>query len=30
VADYILNGGDKEAFMLKFGEAVSKGFDPDR
>eukprot|EP00281_Chroomonas_sp_CCMP1168_P018361 CAMPEP_0206229518 /NCGR_PEP_ID=MMETSP0047_2-20121206/9748_1 /ASSEMBLY_ACC=CAM_ASM_000192 /TAXON_ID=195065 /ORGANISM="Chroomonas mesostigmatica_cf, Strain CCMP1168" /LENGTH=473 /DNA_ID=CAMNT_0053652839 /DNA_START=32 /DNA_END=1453 /DNA_ORIENTATION=- len=29
VADYILNGGDKAAFMAKFSKAVSKGFDPD-
>jgi len=30
VADYILNGGDKDEFMRKFGEACSPGFDPDR
>lgn len=29
VADYILNGGDKEAFMKYFEKAVSEGFDPD-
>ena len=29
VADYILNGGDKAAFMEYFKKAVSKGFDPD-
>jgi 4-hydroxy-3-methylbut-2-enyl diphosphate reductase len=29
VADYILNGGDKEAFLKYFEKAVSKGFDPD-
>jgi 4-hydroxy-3-methylbut-2-enyl diphosphate reductase len=29
VADYILNGGDKAAFMEYFKNAVSKGFDPD-
>lgn len=29
LADYILNGSDKEAFMKHFGNAVSKGFDPD-
>lgn len=29
VADYILNGGDKAAFMEKFKNAVSEGFDPD-
>ena len=29
VADYIVNGGDKEAFMQHFSKAVSKGFDPD-
>ena len=29
VADYIINGGDKEAFLKYFEKAVSKGFDPD-
>lgn len=29
VADYILNGGDKAAFMEYFKNAVSDGFDPD-
>lgn len=29
VADYIVNGGDKEAFLAYFGKAVSPGFDPD-
>jgi 4-hydroxy-3-methylbut-2-en-1-yl diphosphate reductase len=29
VADYILNGGDKEAFMKHFANAHSPGFDPD-
>ena len=29
VADYILNGGDKEAFMKHFANAHSAGFDPD-
>jgi len=30
VADYILHGGDKDAFLAKFGKASSPGFDPDR
>lgn len=30
VADYILNGGDRETFMAKFDGAHSEGFDPDR
>lgn len=30
VCDYIRNGGDPEAFLRQFGEAVSPGFDPDR
>jgi 4-hydroxy-3-methylbut-2-enyl diphosphate reductase len=30
VADYIVNGGDKEAFLKYFEKAVSKGFDPDK
>jgi 4-hydroxy-3-methylbut-2-enyl diphosphate reductase len=29
VADYIINGGDKEAFLKYFKNAVSEGFDPD-
>ena len=29
VVDYILNGGDKEAFLKHFSKAISKGFDPD-
>nr|AYV97154.1 hydroxymethylbutenyl diphosphate reductase [Haslea ostrearia] len=29
VADYIVNGGDKEAFMTYFKKASSEGFDPD-
>ncbi|MFN4280489.1 4-hydroxy-3-methylbut-2-enyl diphosphate reductase [Thermosynechococcus sp.] len=30
VCDYILKGGDREAFMAKFAKACSAGFDPDR
>jgi len=30
VADYILNGGNKEEFLSKFKKAMSAGFDPDR
>jgi 4-hydroxy-3-methylbut-2-enyl diphosphate reductase len=30
VCDYIRNGGNREAFLRKFAEAVSPGFDPDR
>ncbi len=30
VADYILNGGDRDAFMTRFRHACSEGFDPDR
>ena len=30
VADYIVNGGDKEEFMKRFAKATSKGFDPDK
>jgi 4-hydroxy-3-methylbut-2-en-1-yl diphosphate reductase len=29
VADYIVNGGDKEAFLEYFKNAVSERFDPD-
>ncbi|KAL9190284.1 hypothetical protein ACHAXT_007495 [Thalassiosira profunda] len=29
VADYIVNGGDKAAFLKHFENAVSEGFDPD-
>ena len=29
VCDYILKGGDKEEFMVKFENARSEGFDPD-
>lgn len=29
VVDYITNGGDKEAFLKYFENAISKGFDPD-
>jgi 4-hydroxy-3-methylbut-2-enyl diphosphate reductase len=29
VADYILNGGDRDQFMTKFDQATSAGFDPD-
>ena len=29
VANYILNGGDKEAFLTTFASAYSEGFDPD-
>ncbi|MEH2159645.1 MAG: 4-hydroxy-3-methylbut-2-enyl diphosphate reductase [Nostoc sp.] len=30
VADYILNGGNREEFLTKFAKACSVGFDPDR
>jgi 4-hydroxy-3-methylbut-2-enyl diphosphate reductase len=30
VCDYIRGGGDPQAFLARFGEAVSPGFDPDR
>ena len=30
VCDYIRNGGDPAAFLARFGEAASPGFDPDR
>jgi hypothetical protein len=29
VVDYILKGGDREAFLKHFAKAVSAGFDPD-
>lgn len=29
VADYIVNGGDREEFLEKFKNAISEGFDPD-
>jgi len=29
VCDYIEHGGDREAFLARFGDAVSPGFDPD-
>jgi 4-hydroxy-3-methylbut-2-enyl diphosphate reductase len=30
VCDYIRHGGDREAFLRRFGRACSPGFDPDR
>jgi 4-hydroxy-3-methylbut-2-enyl diphosphate reductase len=30
VCDYIRHGGDREAFLARFGAAASPGFDPDR
>ncbi|MEO1143977.1 MAG: 4-hydroxy-3-methylbut-2-enyl diphosphate reductase [Cyanobacteria bacterium J06638_22] len=30
VAEYILDGGDRDAFLAKFKNAHSEGFDPDR
>ncbi len=30
VCDYIREGGDARAFLARFGDAVSEGFDPDR
>jgi 4-hydroxy-3-methylbut-2-enyl diphosphate reductase len=30
VCDYILEGGDREAFLRRFAAATSPGFDPDR
>ncbi|MCI3280755.1 4-hydroxy-3-methylbut-2-enyl diphosphate reductase [Synechococcus sp. PCC 6717] len=30
VCDYILHGGDRDAFMAKFAKAASADFDPDR
>jgi len=29
VCDYIVSGGDRAAFLARFGKAVSAGFDPD-
>lgn len=29
VANYILEGGDRQAFLAKFAKAISPGFDPD-
>ena len=29
VCHYIVHGGDREAFLARFGQAVSAGFDPD-
>lgn len=30
VCDYIRHGGDRDAFLARFGEAISPGFDPDQ
>jgi 4-hydroxy-3-methylbut-2-enyl diphosphate reductase len=30
IANYILNGGNRDEFMAKFSRATSEGFDPDR
>jgi 4-hydroxy-3-methylbut-2-enyl diphosphate reductase len=30
VCDYVINGGDRDAFLERFGYACSEGFDPDR
>jgi 4-hydroxy-3-methylbut-2-en-1-yl diphosphate reductase len=30
VADYILNGGNRQEFLTRFSRAYSEGFDPDR
>lgn len=30
MCDYILKGGDREAFLKHFAKAVSAGFDPDK
>src|SRR6185295_14641156 len=30
VCDYVRHGGDAPAFLARFGEAVSPGFNPDR
>ncbi|TAK18873.1 MAG: 4-hydroxy-3-methylbut-2-enyl diphosphate reductase [Acidobacteria bacterium] len=30
VCDYIRHGGDRAAFLARFGQAASEGFDPDR
>ena len=30
VCDYVVNGGDRSEFLVRFGRATSRGFDPDR
>jgi 4-hydroxy-3-methylbut-2-en-1-yl diphosphate reductase len=30
VCDFVRRGGDREAFLARFGDAISPGFDPDR
>jgi 4-hydroxy-3-methylbut-2-enyl diphosphate reductase len=30
VCDYVINGGDRDTFLARFGHACSEGFDPDR
>ena len=30
MCDYIRHGGDRDAFLARFRDAVSPGFDPDR
>ncbi len=30
VCDYIRHGGDRDAFLARFGDVASEGFDPDR
>jgi len=30
LCDYIRHGGDRDQFLVRFGEAISPGFDPDR